>query len=49
MTNEELYELLRDFRKQLVEKNASHEVVLEYTLLMTRLMNKVTDNSNASS
>lgn len=49
MTNDELYELLRDFRRQLVEKNASHEVVLEYTLMMTRLMNKVTDNCNSSS
>jgi hypothetical protein len=44
MTNDELYALLRDFRRQLVDNNAPHHVVLEYTLMMTRLMNKVCGN-----
>lgn len=41
MTNDDLYNLLRDFRRQLVDANAPRQVIMEFTLLMTRLMNKV--------
>lgn len=41
MTNDDLYNLLRYFRKQLVDAGASQSVIMEYSLMMTRLMNKV--------